>query len=177
MKKVELEAKFNAFYNDTYRNAMKYCLAKTGDFINSEDLLTDVYYAVYKIMMKEKSGEIENPEGYLFIALKNRIAKYWVKHRKEQLTTVSADEEVPFETLLDTDLALTEEKAMQKMLLQDIIEYVSAQPAPLRRAFIMHFYLGYTVEETADELNVPVSTARNYIYRLLKNVKETFCTD
>ena len=113
----------------------------------------------------------------MFIALKNRIAKYWVKHRKEQLTTVSADEEVPFETLLDTDLALTEEKAMQKMLLQDIIEYVSAQPAPLRRAFIMHFYLGYTVEETADELNVPVSTARNYIYRLLKNVKETFCTD
>ena len=176
MKRIELEAKFNSFYNKTYQSAMTYCLAKTGDFINGEDILADVYYAIYKRLLKT-NDEIEDLERYLFTALKNRISKYWEKHKRELLMTVSADDEDQYETLLETDFQLTEETAVRQMLLQDILEFVSAQPAPMLRAFALHFYLGKTVEETAEELSVPVTTARNYIYRLLRKVKDTFLED
>ncbi len=174
MKKVKQEARFNRFYQETYEKAMVYCLAKTGDFVNGEDLLADVYYAIYKRLLKGKEQEIGNLEAYLFTVLKNRIAKYWKRHRRELVMTAAANEEEGLEQLLCTDFQLTEETAIQKMLLQDILEYVSGSQALMRRAFTLHFYLGKTVEETALELEIPVTTARNYIYRLLREVRERF---
>lgn len=176
MKRVELQARFSRFYNQTYPQAMAYCLAKTGDFINSEDLLSETYYAVYKRFLNKKE-EIREPERYLFTVLKNQIAKYWKKHRREQEKTISLEEQEHLEALLETELELTEERVVKQMLIQDVLEYVSAQPALMRRAFTIHFYLGRTIEETATELEIPVVTARNYIYRLLKKVKEEFLED
>lgn len=174
MKKAELERKFDRFYKDTYQNALYYCMAKTGDFINSEDILADAYYSIYKRMKKMEENEIESPEQYLYAVLKNKVAAYWKKHRKELLATVSVDDEENYEPLLETEFNITEETATRKMLLQDILEFVSVQPAAIRRAFVIHFYLGKTLEETAEELDVSVSNVRNYIYRLLKKIKEEF---
>ncbi|MBQ8893039.1 MAG: RNA polymerase sigma factor [Clostridia bacterium] len=177
MKKVELKARFNSFYNTTYPQAMAYCMAKTGDFVNSEDLLADSYYAIYKRFLKDKNDEIQEPEKYLYTVLKNRIAKYWKKHSKELQVSVSSDDDSLFESVLETEFDLTAETAIKQMLVQDILEYVSSQPAPMRRAFAMHFYLGMTIDETAAELKVPVTTARNYIYRMLQRVKDNFLED
>lgn len=177
MKKVELKERFNSFYNKTYSQAMAYCVAKTGDFVNGEDLLADVYYELYKRFMKDKNGEIKEPEKYLYTVLKNRVSKYWKKHSKEQTVTVSVDDDTVFEDLLETEFDLTAETALKRMLLQDILEYVSSQPVPIRRAFAMHFYLGFTLEETAKELRLPITTVRNYIYRLLSEIRDTFLDD
>ncbi len=174
MKREELEAKFNSFYDETYEKAMSFCMAKTGDFINSEDLLADAYYSIYKRFSSRKEEELRDPKKYLFTVLKNQIAKYWVKHKKEQQCTVSADDETAFEALLETEFDLTEKTAIDRMLIEDILEFVSVQPGPQRRAFTMHFYLGKTIEETAAELELPVSTVRNYLYRLLKKIKDNF---
>lgn len=176
MKRSEFKAWFNTFYNKTYNGAMAYCMAKTGDFVNSEDLLAEAYYSFYKYASKPKSG-IEEPDKYFFKVLKNKIAKYWEKHRKELLMTEMPEDYESLESLLDVDLDLTAEVALKRMLLQDILEYVSSLPAPMRRAFALHFYLGRTIEETASELNVSVTAARNYIYRTLKLVREEFLED
>ena len=174
MKRIDLETSFNSFYNQTYKSAMQYCLMKTGDFINSEDLLSDAYYAIYKRISKEDAGEIEDLNRYLFTVLKNGISKYWKKHRRDLLMTVSSDDEDNYEALLETDFNLTEETAEREMLLQDILEFVSKQPAPMRRAFTMHFYLDKSIEECAKELDAPVTTVRNHIYRLLHKVQDHF---
>ncbi len=171
MKKNELISKFNAFYKETYPSAMRYCMVKTGDFVNSEDLLADTYYAIYKSFLKDKNGELRSPEDYLFKVLKNRIAQYWKKQRITEPLPEAGDE---YEALLQTELNLTEEQAMKQMLLQDILEFVSEQPPLMRRAFTMHFYFDMSIEETANELEVSVAAARNYIYRLLCKVKENY---
>lgn len=173
MKREQFKSWFDTFYNKTYSGAMAYCLAKTGDFMNAEDLLADAYYAFYKQAAKVK-GEIKEPDRYFFKVLKNRISKYWKKHQKELRFTELEDNVIPYEDLLQTELDLTPEMAMKQMLLQDILEYVSKLPAPMRRAFAMHFYLGKTIEETAAELKVSVPSARNYIYRTLKKIRENF---
>ncbi len=176
MKRTEFKAWFNTFYNKTYSGAMAYCMAKTGDFVNSEDLLAEAYYAFYKQAIK--SGvTIEEPEKYFFKVLKNKIAKYWEKHRKELQFAESAEDGGHYENLLETELDLTADAALKQMLLQDILEFVSSQPAPMRRAFALHFYLGKTIEETAAELAVSVPAARNYIYRTLKLIREKFLED
>lgn len=174
MKRIDVETSFNSFYNQTYNSAMQYCLMKTGDFINSEDLLSNAYYAIYKRLAKDDAGEIEDLNRYLFTVLKNCISKYWKKHRKDLLMTVSSDDEQNYEALLETDLNLTEETAEREMLLQDILEFVSTQPAPMRRAFIMHFYMDKSIEECAKELDSPVTTVRNHIYRLLHKIQKNF---
>ncbi len=176
MKRVELQAHFSRFYHRTYPQAMAYCLAKTGDFINSEDLLSETYYAVYKYFLNKKDG-VKDPDRYLFTVLKNQIDKYWKKHRKDKQENIPPEEYEQLTVLLETELDLTAEKAVKQMLIQDVLEFVSTQPALLRRAFAIHFYLGMTIEETAEELELPVATARNYIYHLLKKVREEFLED
>ncbi len=176
MKRAEFKAWFNTFYNKTYSGAMAYCMAKTGDFVNSEDLLADAYYTFYKQASKPKSW-IQEPEHYFFKVLKNKISKYWEKHRKELQLVESAGDDDFDETLIEMEFDLTAEFVLKQMLLQDILEFVSSQPAPMRRAFTLHFYLEKTIEETAGELGVSVAAARNYIYRTLKLIRENFMED
>jgi len=176
MKRAEFKAWFNTFYNKTYNGAMTYCMAKTGDFVNSEDLLAEAYYSFYKHASKMRTG-IEEPDKYFFKVLRNKISKYWEKHRKELPITEMPEEFDTLDSLLEIELDLTADVAMKRMLLQDILEFVSSQPALMRRAFALHFYLGRTIEETAADLNVSVSAARNYIYRTLKLVREEFLED
>lgn len=176
MKKVERKARFNAFYHATYDQAMAYCMAKTGDFINGEDLLEDAYYAVYKKILKDKKGQLHEPERYLYAALDARIEQYWKKHRKEQFLA-PAEDEVSLDAMLELEFDLTEETAVKQMLVQDILEFVSAQPAPMRRAFAMYFYLEQAMEEIAAELGVSTVAAQNYLYHLLQAVRENCLED
>lgn len=173
MKRAQFKSWFDTFYNRTYSGALAYCMAKTGDFMNAEDLLADAYYAFYKQAAKSK-GEIKEPDHYFFKILKNRISKYWKKHRKDLHFSEIEEHGIQYEDLLQTELDITPEMAMKRMLLQDILEYVSKLPAPMRRAFTMHFYLGKTIEETAAELSVSLPAARNYIYRTLNQIRENF---
>ncbi len=174
MNRAELEKKFNQFYNETYHDALYYCMAKTGDFINNEDILSNAYYAIYKRMRKVEGEQINALTAYLYTVLKNELARYWQKHRKDLMMTVCEDEVGDYETLLETELNITEETAVRNMLVQDVLEFISGQPALMRRAFVIHFYFGKTLEETAQELDISVSNVRNYIYRLLHKVKEEF---
>ncbi len=174
MKRTELEQLFNQFYKESYHGALYYCMAKTGDFINAEDILADAYFALYKRMGKPG---IENLNQYFYAVLKNEIAKYWKKHSKELALPLDADDGQDYERLLETEFDLTEETAMRNMLVQDILEYISKQPAVMRRAFVIHFYFEKTLAETAAELSVSVPNVRNYIYRLLNKIKNEFLED
>lgn len=173
MNHAERKKKFDDFYQKTYQNAMVYCIGKTGDFINGEDLLAEAYYDVYQQFSKDKTGELLNSERSLVSALKKTISQYWEKHRRDLILEETV-EGGSIESLLNTDLDLTEEAVIRRMLVQDILEYVSVQPAPLRRAFALYFYLGKTLEETASELKVPVLTAQNYLCRILREIEENF---
>ncbi len=176
MKRIELQAHFNRFYNQTYPKAMAYCMAQTGDFLNGEDLLAEAYYVVYRRFMNKKTA-ISDPEGYLLTALDNQISKYWKKRRKELEVDIPLEKTEQLDLLLETELALTEEKAMKQMLVHDVLEFVSVQPPLMRRAFAVHFYLGKTIEETAAELGISVAVTRNYLYSLLKMIQEEFLED
>lgn len=175
MKKVELKARFNSFYNSSYLRAMAWCMAQTGDFINGEDLLADAYYAVYKKFLKDKNGAFQDPEKYLFSMLEKDLEKYWKKHRKESEPAPGG--EVDCEALLETELNLTEEAAVKQMLVQDVLEFVSAQPAVMRRAFAMYFYLDMTLEETAAALGISTEAVKRELSRLLQSIRDEFLED
>ena len=176
MKRSEFKSWFDTFYDKTYAGAMAYCLAKTGDFINSEDLLADAYFSLYKRVSKTKAP-VSDPQAYLFKILKNRIAKYWMKHSKEKELFISENDATQYESLLELELDLTAETATKQMLLQDIMEYISTCTPMMRRAFTLHFILERSIEDTAKELGVSVAAARNYIYRTLQSVRENFLED
>ena len=55
MKGKELKEYFNSFYNDTYSATLSYCLKKTGDFLDLEDLVVSSYSQLYKLIKKSKN--------------------------------------------------------------------------------------------------------------------------
>ncbi|MBQ4052341.1 MAG: sigma-70 family RNA polymerase sigma factor [Clostridia bacterium] len=173
MDRTQRKNKFNEFYESTYPKAMAYCMGKTGDFLNGEDLLTDAYYELYRMFLKEKNGCPKEPEILLFATLKKRISKYWNKHRKD-LDVEIPEEKGSLGAYLSAELDLSAEDEAARMLVLDILEYVSVAPAPLRRAFTLYFYLGKNLEETAAELKVSVHTAENYLCAILREIHEEF---
>lgn len=174
MRSIECKARFNDFYNATYQSAMIYCLSKTGDFINSEDLLTDAYYTVYKAIIKDKNGKLQQPEKVLHKALNERISRYWKKHKKEQVLPLLQETS---QAWLTTELDITAQKAERQMVVQDVLEFVSTQPELHRRTFAMYFYLDMAKEEIAKELGVSVDTVAKYIDCILQRINDNVLID
>ncbi len=173
MDRRQRKEAFDLFYQQTYSESMTYCMGETGDFLNGEDLLVDAYYEVYRAFMKAKKELPQNLSALLNEAMKKRLAKYWDKHRKDLLLD-EEEEQSSLAAYLYDELDLTDDEAKERLLVLDILEFVSMEPAPLRRAFAYYFYLGKSLEETAVGLRVSVHTAENYLCMILHRIREEF---
>ncbi len=172
MKRKELKFHFESFYNDTYSALAVDCLKQTGDFLNIEDLLAKIYYAVYIDFKKYAKYEPLMAQNSLKKATKEQLALYWKKHRKELQTPKLPQMKGTLEQMLETEFDLTEESVEDEMLTQDILEYVSGLPALLRRSFVLYFYFEETPESISTELNLPAETVKSYLLLVLKKIKK-----
>ncbi len=183
MKKRVAEDIFNKLYDDTYDNALAYVLECTGKFSQAEDILSDTYTSVYRRLLKSGENDIENIRGYFFTCLKNSVKRYYVKKPQDELlyediaAATDTDAEAMINSLLQTEINLTERQAASRMLIDRILRYVEGKDELSRRAFIMRFYLGYPLSDISKRLTAPQSTLNNCIYRLLYEIREKFTSE
>jgi len=76
------------------------------------------------------------------------------------------------------DLALFEaEPVKSKINTQAVTQVVQSLPEFERELFDMVYYKGYTFDETAQILEIPLSMVKNRIYRALKKIKKNYQFD
>lgn len=142
-----------------------FALRLTSDPNDSEDLVQDTIVKAYRFFSSYEKGT--NAKAWLFRILKN---SYINKYRKQskQPSQVDYDEVSSFyETIRAdrTDTSDLEDRMFRELIDDDISNALEELPEDFRTVVLLCDVEGFTYEEIANMLDVPIGTIRSRLHR------------
>jgi RNA polymerase sigma-70 factor, ECF subfamily len=142
-----------------------FALRLTTDPNDAEDLVQDTIVKAYRFFNSYEKGT--NAKAWLFRILKNSyINNYRKKSKKPQ--EVDYDEVSTFyETVRAerTDTSDLEDKMYRELMDDDITNALEELPEDFRTVVLLCDVEGFTYEEIANMLDVPIGTIRSRLHR------------
>ena len=138
----------------TYAGAiLKTCFIYLADHDLAQDAMQDTFMKAWKYMERENPSSIRNEKAWLMRVAMNICRDYrrtqWFKH-------------IDFRTSLDalppSYIAVPEED-------RDLVIEVSNLPDKYKRLVLLYYYSNMTLQDTAEALGIPKSTASKRLKR------------
>jgi RNA polymerase sigma factor (sigma-70 family) len=155
----------NAMYNFAFR--------LTTDEDDANDLVQDTYLKAFRFINSFEKGT--NAKAWLFRILKNSFINDYRKKTKEpnkvdyQEVESYYDSDEMAGTSQTTDLRT---ETVQEMLGDEIANALNALPVDFRTVIILCDVEGFTYEEMAKILDIPIGTVRSRLHRARMLLKE-----
>ena len=151
-----------------YNYALK--IVRNSD--DAQDLVQDTYYKAYKSYHQFKSGT--NSKAWMFMILKNTFINNYRKLKREPSKVDYDDieniyEEIKSDWTNDNNLDLD---FYQNLLDDDLSAALAKLPVKMKEVFLLCDLEGYSYEEIADIVKVPVGTVRSRLHRARKFLQE-----
>lgn len=159
----------DAMYNFAFR--------LTNDEDDANDLLQDTFLKAFRFITSFEKGT--NAKAWLFRILKNSFINDYRKKSKEPSkvdyqeveTTYNSDEDA--EVTNTTDLRV---EAIQDMIGDEIANALNSIPVDFRTVIILCDVEGFTYEEMAKILDIPIGTVRSRLHRARSLMKDKLKT-
>jgi RNA polymerase sigma-70 factor (ECF subfamily) len=150
----------NAVYN--------FALRMTGDEDDANDLVQETYLKAFRFFDKFEKGT--NCKAWLFRILKNSYINDYRKAVKEPNKVDYEDVQNFYENVKSDEIESKhyEQDAFSNLLDDEITKVLSALPEDFRTAIILSDIEGFTYEEIADFVDIPVGTVRSRLHRARK---------
>jgi len=145
-----------------------FALRMTGDEDDADDLVQETYLKAFRFFDKFEKGT--NCKAWLFRILKNSFINDYRKTTKEP-KKVDYDDVQNFYENIKADEVETqhyEEDAFSNLLDDEISKAISELPEDFRTVVILSDIEGFTYEEIADFVDIPVGTVRSRLHRARK---------
>lgn len=142
-----------------------FALRLTSDPNDAEDLVQDTIVKAYRFFSSYERGT--NAKAWLFRILKNSYINNYRKKSK-QPNQVDYDEVATFyETIRAerTDTSDLEDKMFRDLIDDDISNALEELPEDFRTVVLLCDVEGFTYEEIANMLDVPIGTIRSRLHR------------
>src|SRR3989339_1332112 len=169
------EEELQLLYADFQREAVphmnavfNFALRMTGDEDDANDLVQETYLKAFRFFDKFEKGT--NCKAWLFRILKNSFINDYRKTTKEP-NKVDYDDIQNFYENIKADEVETqhyEEDAFANLLDDEISKAISELPEDFRTVVILSDIEGFTYEEIADFVDIPVGTVRSRLHRARK---------
>lgn len=145
-----------------------FALKMTGDSDDASDLIQETYLKAFRFFDKFEKGT--NCKAWLFRIMKNTYINTYRKSAKEPDKVDYEDVENFYENIKasNTDSAHLEKDIYDNLLDDELSEAVTSLPEDFRTVVILADIEGYTYEEIADFIDVPVGTVRSRLHRARK---------
>jgi RNA polymerase sigma-70 factor (ECF subfamily) len=153
----EIVPHLDAMYN--------FALRLTSDPSDAEDLVQDTIVKAFRFFSSYEKGT--NAKAWLFRILKNSYINNYRKQSK-QPNQVDYDEVSEFyETIRAdrTDTSDLEDKMFRELVDDDISQALDELPEDFRTVVLLCDVEGFTYEEIANMLDVPIGTIRSRLHR------------
>jgi RNA polymerase sigma-70 factor (ECF subfamily) len=169
----------NDKYNDfeieaiPHQNALyNYALKIVRNSDDAQDLVQDTFYKAYKSFHQFKSGT--NSKAWMFMILKNTFINNYRKLKREPSKVDYDDieniyEEIKSDWTNDNNLDLD---FYQNLLDDDLSAALAKLPMSMKEVFLLCDLEGYSYEEIAEIVNIPVGTVRSRLHRARKFLQE-----
>jgi len=145
-----------------------FALRMTGDEDDADDLVQETFLKAFRFFDKFEKGT--NCKAWLFRILKNSFINDYRKTTKEP-NKVDYDDIQNFYENIKADEVETqhyEEDAFSNLLDDEISKAISELPEDFRTVVILSDIEGFTYEEIADFVDIPVGTVRSRLHRARK---------
>ncbi|MFY9824429.1 MAG: sigma-70 family RNA polymerase sigma factor [Thermoanaerobaculia bacterium] len=154
----DLEA-FHTFYDRYAGRVLAYVRQLSRHRDGEEDVVQEVFVAVWRRAASFRPDR-GDPAGWLYTITRNKMVDLW-RRRGEETVAGALDEMSEAAAPLQEwgDLRLTMDQALARVAPEQ------------RRAIEMAYFGGFTYEETAQRLDLPVGTLKSRIRSGLKSLR------
>jgi RNA polymerase sigma-70 factor (ECF subfamily) len=161
---TEMVPHLKALYHFAYRF--------TNDEDDANDLVQETYLKAYRFISSYARGS--NAKAWLFRILRNSFIN---SYRKTSREPAKVDYEEA-ETFLNTGKATfvdsidAQEKIFRSMIGDEVTMAVNSLPVDFRTVIILCDIEGFTYEEIAEIVDIPIGTVRSRLHRARKILKD-----
>lgn len=142
-----------------------FALGKTGDPEDAKDLLQETYFNAYRYLDKYSSGT--NAKGWLVRIMMNSFINRYRKSSREP-DKVSYDDIKDYYLILSEpagDAHQTQDEIFDNQLGDETSQALQNLPNDYRTVIILSDLEGYSYEEIADFVEIPIGTVRSRLHR------------
>ena len=142
-----------------------FALRMTGDPDDAKDLVQETYMKAYRFFDKYAQGT--NAKAWLFRIMKNSYINRYRKESKEP-DKIDYDDIKDFYASVKGSSADTndlQEKIFGNLFEDEVAEALQELPEDFRTVVILCDIEGYTYEEIADFIEIPIGTVRSRLHR------------
>lgn len=139
---------------------------------DANDLVQETYFKAYRFIDKYEEGT--NAKAWLFKILKNAYINEYRKKSKRPVTT-DYEEVVAYHDSDDdriTGYMDLREEIFQYMMGDEVTTAINALPVDFRTVILLCDIEGFTYEEIAKIIDVPIGTVRSRLFRARNLLKE-----
>jgi len=169
-------SRFDEIYDSTSRAVLAFITAKCRNTADISDIFQDTYLELYQILFRRGTDYVTNGKALVMRIAKRKIAKYYsFSERFKMFVSITAvnedDEEIDLSDSLADDF-LTEDFAVNQIMLEKIREYIRQKPEDVKKVFYLYYDVGLTIPEISRELPMSESNVKNKLYRTVKELRK-----
>ncbi len=167
----ELKSRYARFEKEAVPHmdaVYNFALRMTSDEDDADDLVQETYMKAFRFFDKFESGT--NCKAWLFRILKNSFINDYRKQKKEPNKVDYDDVQNFYENIKSDEVESRhyELDAFSSLLDDDVSKAIAELPEDFRTVIILNDIEGFTYEEIADFVDIPVGTVRSRLHRARK---------
>lgn len=171
LSEKELKQRYDDFEKEAipHMDALyNFALRMTGDEDDADDLVQETFLKAFRFFDKFEKGT--NCKAWLFRILKNSYINDYRKTTKEPDKVDYEDVQNFYENIKsdEVDSKHYEMDAFNNLLDDEISTAITSLPEDFRTVIILSDIEGFTYEEIADFVDIPVGTVRSRLHRARK---------
>lgn len=172
LSKVEIDKQFEAEFMPYLDALYNFAYRLTFDEADANDLVQDTFLKAYRFFHSYERGT--NAKAWLFRILKNSFINDFRKKSKEP-AKVDYQEVESFYNSDDVDKNITTDlraETVQDMIGDEVAGALNALAVDFRTIIVLSDLEGFTYEELAKILDIPIGTVRSRLHRARNLLKE-----
>jgi len=143
---------------------------------DANDLVQETYLKAYRFLDRYEAGT--NAKAWLFRILKNAFINEYRKKSKQpnrvdidEVTNIRDEEDTNYSSYLDL-----REEMFQGMMGDEVTNAINSLPVDFRAVILLCDIEGFTYEEIAKIVDIPIGTVRSRLHRARNMLKEKLKT-
>ncbi len=145
----------------------------TNDEDDANDLVQDTYLKAFRFINSFERGT--NAKAWLFRILKNSFINDYRKRSKEPSKVDYQEVETTYNSVEDAEMEATTDlrtETVQDMIGDEVATALNSLPVDFRTVIILCDIEGFTYEEMAKILDIPIGTVRSRLHRARNLLKD-----
>lgn len=172
------EEYFNKVYDATFNAVSRYVVSKCGSIEDAKDIIQNIYARFFTRITRKGYEDIESPEAFLINIAKFECKTFYSDKKKESDTysfsDYSDEEMVAIEARMSKHQPELEDVISDKLLAKQIFDDIMNTDKVTGRIFYLYFVCDMKLDQIAAEMELPLSTVKNKLYRTIERQRKKF---